>query len=88
MSDIVQLAAGSGVLALDGQNIANKLEGIIAPIAALFIGVYSLRYLRGDDRSLALFLGYLAIAACVYAMISFGYEILGVLSGFVQSLFQ
>jgi hypothetical protein len=88
LSEVAQLADGAGVFVVSGPDIAQKLESIIAPIAALFIGVYSLRYLRGEDRSLALFLGYIAIAACVYAMITLGTEILGALAGFVQSLFQ
>ncbi|GAA0903951.1 hypothetical protein [Virgisporangium aurantiacum] len=88
LSEMLRLAAEPDVLAVTGEGIATKLRSFFAPIAAVVIGVYGLRYLRGEDRSLALFLGYLAIAAFVFAMIQWGYAILTALGELIADLFK
>lgn len=59
-----------------GANIAGELKGFFAPIVAIVIGLVGLKYLFGEDRSLAKFLGFLALGACVYGLLQFGDTIL------------
>lgn len=72
------------ILATSGDQIADNIKTIIAPIAGILIGLVGLKYLFGENRSLAGFLGFLFLGVCVYALIQFGKPILDALSGLVQ----
>jgi len=76
----------SDVLAADTTQIDDKLKGFVAPIAAVLIGCVGLKYLFGEDRSLAKFIGFVFLGVCVYALIQFGSDILGALGGVVKTI--
>jgi hypothetical protein len=74
------------ILATSGDTIANKLQTFIAPIAAIVIGAVGLKYLFGENKSLAAFLGFVFLGACVYALIMWGDTILNSLGGVVNGI--
>lgn len=63
-------------LATDGTKIAGGIRDFIAPLAAIIIGVMGIRYLIGDQRSMAGFIGFLLLGIVVYAFIKYGDTIL------------
>lgn len=70
---------------VDGKKLANGLQDFIAPIAAILIGVVALKFLFGENKSLAGFIGFMVLAVVVFALIKFGNQILGALASTVQS---
>ncbi len=68
-------------LAKEGQAIAEDIRTFVAPLAAIIIGVMGIRYLVGDQRSLAGFIGFLLLGIVVYALIRWGDQILNSLGG-------
>jgi hypothetical protein len=87
LSVMMQLAVEPDVLAATGETIATKLRDNIAPIAAVVVGAFGLKYLLREDKSLAGFVGFLMLGAFVYALIRWGGPILNSLGGLVSSLF-
>ncbi|PZS09004.1 MAG: hypothetical protein DLM55_07415 [Acidimicrobiales bacterium] len=71
-------------LATDGNKIAGGVRDFIAPLAAIIIGVMGIRYLIGDQRSMAGFIGFLLLGIIVYAFIKYGKEILDSFSQLLQ----
>ncbi len=67
-----------------GATIAYHLKTFFAPVVAILIGLVGLKYLFGEDRSLAKFLGFLALGACVYALLWFGDTILPALGTLIN----
>lgn len=78
--------AQSAPLAVTGDSIAAGLQDFVAPIAAVLIGAVGLKYLFGENRSLAAFIGFVFLGAFVYALIKWGDTILGALGGVVHSI--
>jgi hypothetical protein len=74
------------ILAVTGNSIAGKLQDFIAPIAAILIGAVGLKYLFGENRSLAAFIGFVFLGAFVYALIKWGDTILGSLGKVISSI--
>ncbi|MGH3545511.1 MAG: hypothetical protein ACRDPW_06260 [Mycobacteriales bacterium] len=70
-----------------GNAIAEDIRKFVAPLAALIIGVMGIRYLVGDQRSLAGFIGFFLLGIVVYALIRYGNEILGTFSDILKSWF-
>lgn len=62
---------------IDGDNFATELKDFFAPIAAVLIGIIGLKFLFGEQKSLAGFIGFLVLAVAVYALIMWGEDILG-----------
>ncbi len=73
-------------LAATGQGIAENLKTFIAPIAGILIGLVGLKYLFGENRSLAGFVGFVFLGACVYALIQYGQLILTTLGGILKGI--
>ncbi len=71
-------------LATDGGHIANGVKDFIAPLAAIIIGVMGIRYLIGDQRSMAGFIGFLLLGIIVYTFIKYGEQILNAFSQLLQ----
>ncbi|PSL57819.1 hypothetical protein B0I31_10130 [Saccharothrix carnea] len=73
------------LLALSGEviagGIARDIRDFLAPLAAVIIGVIGLKYLFGDQRSIAGFVGFLFLGVVVYSLIKWGDAILGSLGG-------
>jgi hypothetical protein len=59
-----------------GDSIATGLKDFVGPIAGILIGLVGLKYLFGENRSLAGFVGFVFLGACVFALIKFGDVIL------------
>lgn len=73
-------------LAVTGDSIAAGLQDFVAPIAAVLIGAIGLKYLFGENKSLAAFIGFVFLGAFVYSLIKWGDSILGALGGVVQTI--
>ena len=87
---VTDFAGGPGVdlafLAVKtGDEIANDIKTFVGPIAAVIIGVMGLRYVFGDQRSLAGFVGFLLLGIVVYVLIMYGQAILESLGGVFRS---
>jgi hypothetical protein len=67
------------------QPIAVDIRKFVAPLAAIIIGVVGLKYLFGDQRSLAGFIGFLFLGIVVYSLIQWGESILESLGGIFRS---
>jgi hypothetical protein len=81
-----QLMASLATLAeLSGQTIATDIINFMAPVSAVIIGVIGLKYLFGDQRSLAGFIGFLFLGIGVFALIKWGDSILESLGGIFRS---
>ncbi|WP_163508609.1 hypothetical protein [Fodinicola acaciae] len=78
--------AASTPLAATGDTIAQNLQNFVAPIAGILIGLVGLKYLFGENRSLAGFIGFVFLGACVFALIRFGSVILGALGGILKGI--
>jgi hypothetical protein len=76
----------SDPMAASGASIAAGLQDFVAPIAAVLIGAVGLKYLFGENKSLAAFIGFVFLGAFVYSLIKWGDSILGALGGVVQSI--
>lgn len=86
MTTITQLLAPAIIsLGTDGSSVAEDVRRFIAPLAAIIIGVMGIRYLFGDHRSIAGFLGFLFLGIVVYALIQGGDRILEYLGGIVET---
>jgi hypothetical protein len=70
--DIMQLVASDP----SGDLIAADARHFFAPIAAVLIGIVALKFLFGENKSLAGFIGFLLLAIAVYALIWYGEDIL------------
>ncbi|MGP3981249.1 KAP family P-loop NTPase fold protein [Streptomyces sp. KR80] len=68
--------AGAGDDNLDGDKFAENLKDFFAPIAAVLIGVIGLKYLFGQQKSLAGFVGFMVLAIAVFALIKHGEDLL------------
>ncbi|TWP43241.1 hypothetical protein FKR81_42730 [Lentzea tibetensis] len=64
------------LLAADGGQIAADIRNFAAPLAAVIIGVIGLKYLFGENKSLAGFIGFLFLGLTVFALIKWGDGIL------------
>jgi hypothetical protein len=84
--ETLSAVAHSDILAVSGDSIAGKLRDFVAPIAAILIGAVGLKYLFGQNRSMAAFIGFVFLGACVYALIKWGDKILGSLGGVVNNI--
>jgi hypothetical protein len=84
--DALVSAAQSVPMAASGNSIASGLQNFIAPIAAVLIGAFGLKYLFGEHKSLAAFIGFVFLGAFVYALIMFGNAILTALGGIVNTI--
>jgi hypothetical protein len=82
----VQVAVASTPLAVTGNSIAQNLQNFVAPVAGILIGLVGLKYLFGENRSLAGFIGFVFLGACVFALIRFGDSILGALGGILNGI--
>ncbi len=67
-----------------GREIASSVKGFVAPIAALLIGIFSLRYIAGENKSMGAFIGFVVLGIFVYALIQYGEVIVGPLSGVLK----
>jgi hypothetical protein len=76
-----QLLASPVIAALADPALADDIRRFIGPLAAVIIGVMGLRYLVGDQKSLAGFVGFLFLGIAVYSLIQWGEPILGFLGG-------
>lgn len=85
VSSIAASPADLVFLAKEGDAIAQDIRTFVAPLAAIIIGVMGIRYLVGDQRSLAGFIGFLLLGIVVYALIMWGNEILNALGGVFRS---
>ncbi len=87
---IETIAAAPGqvapLLAVTGDSIANNIKNTVAPIVGILIAVFGLRYLFGENRSLAGFLSFILLGAAVWALIEFGQPILNGLGGLVKTI--
>lgn len=70
---------------LKGNTIASRVRTFFAPIAAVLIGIVALKFLFGENKSLAGFIGFMVLAVVVYGLIQFGDSILDALSGTVKA---
>lgn len=86
--DLLNVVAQPEILAASGDSIANALKGFVAPIAAVLVGAVGLKYLFGEEKSLAGFIGFLILGAFVYALIAFGNVILGSLGKVVSDMLK
>lgn len=73
MSDIL--------LAVSGDALAADIRNFIAPLAAVVIGVIGLKYLFGDQRSIAGFVGFLFLGLVAYSLVKYGDDVLESLGG-------
>jgi hypothetical protein len=81
-----QLLASQVLDALSEQGIiAGQIRDFVAPLAAVIIGVIGLKYLFGDQRSLAGFIGFLFLGIIVFGLIKWGDSILESLGGVFSS---
>jgi len=89
LSEVVTHAAANSdtlfIAAKTGGAIATDIRNFIAPLAAVIIGVIGLKYLFGDQRSLAGFIGFLFLGIVVFALIKWGDAILESLGGLFRS---
>ncbi|XVS62859.1 hypothetical protein ACQPYE_32055 [Actinosynnema sp. CA-299493] len=69
------------LLATTDGAIAQDIRNFMAPLAAVIIGVIGLKYLYGDQRSLAGFFGFLVLGVVVYSLIKYGDVLLESLGG-------
>jgi hypothetical protein len=69
------------LLAVSGGTIASDIRDFTAPLVAVIIGVIGLKYLFGDQRSLAGFFGFLFFGLVVFSLIKWGETILESLGG-------
>lgn len=69
------------LLAVSDDTVADQIRMFIAPLAAIIIGVMGIRYLFGDQKSLAGFIGFLFLGMVVYSLIQWGETILTSLGG-------
>jgi hypothetical protein len=83
---VTSLHASAPLAAPSGNSIAQNLQNFVAPIAGILIGLVGLKYLFGENRSLAGFIGFVFLGACVFALIRFGDSILGALGGILNSI--
>lgn len=65
----------------DGNAIAQDIRNFTAPLVAVIIGVIGIRYLFGDQRSLAGFVGFLFLGMVVFSLIKWGDLLLESLGG-------
>ncbi|KOX22763.1 hypothetical protein ADK67_22845 [Saccharothrix sp. NRRL B-16348] len=72
------------LLAVSGEAIAPDIRGFIAPLVAIIIAVMGIRYLFGDQKSLAGFIGFLFLGMIVYSLIQWGDVVLESLGGLFQ----
>lgn len=72
--------------AADGPQIAANLKAFAAPVAGILIGLVGLKYLFGEHRSFAGFLGFVLLGICVFALIQFGEPILNTLGEAVKNI--
>jgi hypothetical protein len=79
-------AVTSSPLATDGNSIATNLKNFIAPVAGILIGLVGLKYLFGENRSLAGFIGFVFLGVCVFALIQFGEPILTALGNILKGI--
>ncbi|GIJ51901.1 hypothetical protein Val02_87870 [Virgisporangium aliadipatigenens] len=86
LHEVMSVVAEPTVLAATGQSIANELKAFVAPIAAVLVGAFGLKYLFGEEKSLAGFIGFLFLGAFVYALIQWGDTILKSLGGIINTI--
>jgi hypothetical protein len=84
--EIMSVLADPAILAATGESIATKLKEFVAPIAAVLVGAFGLKYLFGEEKSLAGFIGFLFLGAFVYALIQWGDAILRSLGGVINTI--
>jgi len=60
-----------------GAALARDIRGFVAPLAAIIISMMGIRYLFGPRPQRSAFVGFLLLGLAVYALISYGDEILG-----------
>lgn len=65
--------------------LAGDIRGFVAPLAAVIIGVIGLKYLFGDQRSIAGFFGFLVLGIAVFTLIKWGEGLLAALGGVFRS---
>ncbi|MCC8244896.1 hypothetical protein [Saccharothrix luteola] len=65
------------LLVVSGEAIAPDIRHFIAPLAAIIIAVMGIRYLFGDQKSIAGFFGFLFLGMLVYSLIVYGEVLLG-----------
>ncbi|MCI3226033.1 P-loop NTPase fold protein [Streptomyces sp. NP-1717] len=70
---------------ITGDDFSSELKGFVASIGALLIGLIGVRFLFGEQKSLAGFLGFMMLAGAVYFFIMYGQEILGWLGGMIKA---
>jgi dolichol kinase len=85
-AELLTVVAQPDILAATGQSIATKLKDFVAPIAAVLVGAFGLKYLFGEEKSLAGFIGFLILGVFVYALIQWGEVILKSLGGIVNNI--
>ncbi|MCL8015909.1 P-loop NTPase fold protein [Streptomyces sp. AS02] len=71
-----------------GDASAANLVDFFAPIAALLIGIVGVKFLFGEQRSLAGFIGFLVLAIAVFALIRHGSGMLDLLGCSFRSWFR
>jgi hypothetical protein len=86
LDTVVQVMTSVPLAAPSGDSIARNLQNFVAPIAGILIGLVGLKYLFGENRSLAGFVGFVFLGACVFALIRFGDTILGALGGILSGI--
>jgi hypothetical protein len=72
---LLMLTITGGVLLLSattGAETAEPIARFVGPLAAVIIGTVGLKYLFGDQRSLAGFISFLLLGILAYALILFG----------------
>lgn len=80
-----QLPASHVLVALSGQSVSADIQAFMAPLAAILIGVMGIRYLVGEQKSPAGFIGFLLLGIVVYVLIQFGGTILSSLGNLFRS---
>ncbi|MGH3426653.1 MAG: hypothetical protein ACRDQZ_03625 [Mycobacteriales bacterium] len=81
----VPLADTVFIAAKNGNDIADQIKNFVAPLAAVIIGVMGIRFLVGEQKSLAGFIGFLLLGIIVYALIEWGQQILNSLGEIFRS---
>ncbi|MEQ4725767.1 P-loop NTPase fold protein [Nonomuraea sp. B19D2] len=85
---IVALAApgwAEGATAPQGSDLAPGLRDFVASLVTVLIGVIGLKFLFGEQRSLAGFLGFLVLGVTVFALIKWGDVLLDLLGNAIRS---